>query len=129
MSLLSRPWCIAVTGDIEAIVSSAEAYLLHILDMADSTMNIKGTVQLPFTIAGIASYKDKLLVIAWSTTPRSVKLIDRSGIVYWSTATDQQGQELFSYPRYLACCSDESSAAVVISDSGNDTLTVLRLYY
>ena len=126
LSLSTRPWGLTVTGDGEAVVSCAEENLLRILEISTGKMKIKGTVQPPFTVACIAAYEDKLLVIAWSTSPRSVKLIDRSGRVYWSTDTDQQGRQIFSYPRYVTCFGDGGPAAVIVSDSGNDTLTVLN---
>ena len=88
-------------------------------------MSIKGTVSLPFAVVGIAPYKDKLLVTSY-TSPRGVKLIDLSGRVYWSTDTGQQGQRLFICPDYVTCYDDGGSAAVIVSDQSNNTLTVLN---
>ena len=81
------------------------------------------------TVDAIAPYQDKLLVTALPTAsylPGSVKLIDQTGTVYWSTDTDQQGQRLFDTPWYVTCYDDRGSAAVIVSDSGNNTLTVLN---
>ena len=122
LSLLASPWDIAVTGDREAIVSYDDDKTLLILDISDRKMSIKETVKLPFTVRDIATYKDKLVV----TTPSSVKLIDLTGTVYWSTNTDQHGQELFYSPNYVTCYDDEGSAAVIVSDRGDDRLTVLN---
>ena len=134
LSLSTRPWDIAVTGDREAVVSCWDETKLLILGISDRKMSIKGTVELPFTVYGIApyqvagTYQDKLLVATLSTSssPRSVKLIDQTGKVYWSTHTDQQGQPLFSVPWYVTCYDDGGSAAVIVSDGGNHTLTVLN---
>ena len=128
LSLSTKPWDIAVTGDREAVVSCDQAKLL-ILDISDRKMSIKGTVKLPFAVAAIAPYQDKLLVTAplsSSSSPASVKLIDLTGRVYWSTDTDQQGQSLFFYPLYVTCYDDGGSAAVIVSDWSNDALTVLN---
>ena len=127
LSLSPQPWDIAVTGDREAVVSCYGEKLL-ILDISDRKMSIKRTVKLPFTVLGLAPYQDKLLVATLSTTssPASVKLIDLTGRVYWSTNTDQQGQPLFISPWYVTCHDDEGSAAVIVSDYDNDTLTVLN---
>ena len=149
LSLSIEPYDIAVTGDREAVVSCNEAKLL-ILGISDRKMSIKGTVELPFAVYGIvpyqvagivpyqvagpapyqgdAPYEDKLLVTTWPhTSPSpSVKLIDLSGRVYWSTDTDQRGQDLFSWPEYVACHDDGGSAALIVSDYGNHTLTVLN---
>ena len=135
LSLSTPPWDIAVTGDTEAVVSLNDAKLL-ILDISDSKMSIKGTVKLPFKATAIAPYKDKLLVTSWPShtwshirgsygSPASVRLIDQSGRINWSTDTDQQGQQLFSWPRYVTCHNGDT-AAVIVSDHGNNTLTVLN---
>ena len=128
LSVSTTPRHIAVTGDREAVVSCCDEQRLLILDISDRKMNIKGTVELPFIVFDIAPYQDKLLVTAWSTptSHRSVKLIDQTGRVYWSTHTDQQGQRLFSCPGYVTCYDDGGSAAVIVSDYGNHTLTVLN---
>ena len=129
LSLSTKPRDIAVTGDREAVVSGwgeSETKLL-VLDISDRKMSIKGTVELPFEVLGIAPYQDKLLVTTLSTpSPRSVALIDQTGTVYWSTDTDQQGQPLFTWPWYMTCYDDGGSAAVIVADYGNNTLTVLN---
>ena len=119
MSLSSTPWDVAVTGDREAVVSYFNKEKLLILYISDRKMNIKRNVKLPFAVSGITSYKDKLLVTSMSTSPASVKLIDQSGRVYWSTDTDQQGRQLLNYPEYLTYYDDGASAAVIISDNNN----------
>ena len=62
-----------------------------------------------------------------STSPPSVKLIDKSGTVYWPINAKQHGHQLFYYPEYVSCYNDGGSAAVVVSDSGNNTMTVLNI--
>ena len=132
LSLSSKPWDIAVTGDREAVVSCNKTTLL-ILDISDRNMSIRGIVELPFPVAGLAPYQDKLLVttpLSISTllvsTSASVKLIDQRGRVYWSTDTDQQERWLFSCPWYVTCYGDGGSAAVIVTDGGINTLTVLN---
>ena len=139
LSLSTRPEDIAVTGDREAVVSCHGETKLLILDISDRKMSIKGTVELPFPVYAIVPYQDKLLVTTLSapslykllvanlsTSPASVALIDQSGRVYWSADTDQQGQPRFSYPWHMTCYDDGGSAAVIVSDCGNDMLTVLN---
>ena len=125
LPLSTQPWDIAVTGDRGAVISCYEAMLL-ILAISDRKMSIKTTIKLPFRAAGIAPYKDKLLVTSESTSPSSVKLIDHSGRVYWSTDADQQGRQLFSRPEYVTCYDNGGSSAVIVSDDDNNTLTVLN---
>ena len=134
LSMPTRPRDIAVTGDREAVVSCNETKLL-ILDISDRKMSIKRTVELPFRVAGLVPYEvaglfqGKLLVttLSHSSSPDiSAKLIDLTGRVYWSTHTDQQGQRLFYCPEYVTCYDDRGSAAVIVSDYNNNTLTVLN---
>ena len=89
LSLSTKPWYIAITGNREAVVSYDKKWL-QILGISDRKMNVKRTVNLPFEIKAIAPYKDKLAMTSWSTTPFSVKLIDLTGRVYWSTDTYNQ---------------------------------------
>ena len=129
LSMSTSPKHIAVTGDREAVVSCYNVTKLLVLDISDRKMSIKGTVELrPFRVAGLAPYNDKLLVITNVSTPSpiNVKLIDQSGRVYWSADTDQQGQRLFYCPYYVTFYDDGGSAAVIVSDRGSDTLTVLN---
>ena len=129
LSVSTEPWDIAVTGDREAVVCCYCEPKLLILDISERKMSIKRTVELPFTVLAIVPYKDKILVTAPLSTPTSppnVKLIDKTGRVYWSTHTDQQGQPLFFWPWYLTCYDDGGSAAVIVSDNDNHTLTVLN---
>ena len=124
LSLSTAPWDIAVTGDREAVVSCDETMLL-ILDISDGKISIKRTVKLPFIVRGITAFKDKLVVTS-STSPPSVKMIDKSGRVYWSTNTKQHCHQLFYYPEYVTYDNDGISTAVVVSDSSNNTLTMMN---
>ena len=129
LSVSTTPLDIAVTGDREAVVSCWSETKLLVLDISERKMSIKGTVELFFTVVAIAPYQDKLLVTAplsTVTSSRSVRLIDQRGRLYWSTNTDQQGRWLFSWPQYVTCYDDGGSAAVIVSDKGNNTLTVLN---
>ena len=125
LTLSSYPLNIAVTGDKEAVVSDDEDKLL-ILDIFDRKISIKGKVSLPYTTESITPYKDKFLVTPRSAWPSSIELIDRTGKVYWSTDTDQRGQELFTTPRYVTCFEDGGSTTVIVSDYAKDTLTMLN---
>ena len=136
LSLPTKPWDIAVTGDGEAVVSCENEPKLLILGISDGTISIKRTVILCFEVSGITPYKDKLIVTCPYTSPPSVKLIDLTGRVYWSTDTDQKRSTFFTRifrnpnffhtPLYVTCYDDEDSAAVIVSDWGNHTLTVLN---
>ena len=125
LSLPNKPRNIAITGNKEAVVSCDKKCLL-ILDISDRKMRIKRTVNLRFAVGPIAPYKDKLAVTSWSTSLPSVKLIDPTGRVYWSTDFDNQGHKLFFNPDGVACHDDGVSATLIVSDSGTDKQTVLN---
>ena len=126
LSLPAQPWDIAVLGDREAIVSDYDDSKLFILDVSDKKMSIRRTVEVSFCVHSIATYKDKLVAISPDPSPRSVKLVDHSGKVYWSTSTDQQGQQLLSVPEYVSCSDDGRSSTVIVTDYGNNPLTLLN---
>ena len=124
LTLPGQPWNIAVTGDREAVVSVVGSKLF-ILDVSHKQMSIRRTVELSFGVRGIVTHKDKLVVTSLDPSP-SVKLIDHSGQVYWSTSTDQQGQQLFSVPQYVTCYDDGRSSTVIVTDFNDNTLTLLN---
>ena len=120
---LSAPFDIAVISDKEAVVRTANESL-KLLDISGGKMSINDTTRVSYGVVGISKYGKKLAVTSNSPKPASVKLIDKTGRVYWSVSTDAQGQSLFSDPRYVT--SDIERSTVTVTDFGNDTLTVLN---
>ena len=145
---LSEPRDIAVISDKEAVVTidNKSLVLLNIsgshmsinnttslsyvawgisklLDISGSKMSINDTIRVSYDVEGISKYGEKLVVTSDSHMP-SVKLIDKTGRVYWSVSTDGQGQPLFQYPWYVI--SDIERNIVTVTDCGNNTLTVLN---
>ena len=120
---LSYPRDIAVISDKEAVVTTVYKSLV-LLGISGSKMSINDSPRVSYDVAGISQYGEKLVVTSHSPEPRSVKLIDKTGRVYWSMPTDDQGQSLFSQPRYVT--SDIDRNTVTVTDRGNNTLTVLN---
>ena len=118
----AKPYALAVTGDREAIVSCYNDAIFLIVDISEREMSVKETIKLPFTVRGVTPYRDKLIVTSLSTSPSSVKLIDRSGRVYWSTDIDKNGRPLFTRPWYVSC---SDGGAAIVSDN-NNILTVMN---
>ena len=123
LSLSDRPWDIAVISDKEAVVTTVNKSLV-LLGISGSKMSINDTTSVPYDVAGISKYGEKLAVTSYSPNPASVELIDKTGRVYWSMPTDDQGQSLFSNPQYVT--SDIERSTVTYTDWGNNTLTVLN---
>ena len=69
-----------------------------LLDISARHMSIITTTRVSYDVSGIGKYGERLAVTSYSPMPASVKLIDKTGRVYWSMSTDDQGQSLFSNP-------------------------------
>ena len=120
---LSHPRDIAVISDKEAVVITANESLV-LLGISGSKMSIKTTTRVSYGVDGISKYGEKLAVTSYSPKPSSVKLIDKTGRVYWSVSSDGQGQSLFDLPHFVT--SDIERNTVTVTDWGNNTLTVLN---
>ena len=123
LSLSDRPRGIAVISDKEAVVTTVNRSLV-LLGISGSKMSINDTTSVPYDVDGISQYGEKLVVTSYSPNPASVKLIDKTGRVYWSMPTDDQGQSLFRFPQYVT--SDIERNTVTVTDMHNHTLTVLN---
>ena len=123
LSLSDPPRDIAVLSDQEAVVTTDNMSLV-LLDISGHQMSIITTTALSYVVRGISKYGEKLAVTSDIPMPASVKLIDKTGRVYWSVSSDDQGQSIFGYPLYVT--SDIKRSTVTVTDSLNDTLTVLN---
>ena len=117
--LSDSPCDIAVLSDQEAVVTTANRSL-KLLDISGSKMSINDTTTVSYDVECISKYGEKLVVTSYSPDPPSVKLIDKTGRVYWSVSTDDQRQSLFKVT------SDIERNTVTVTDSRNKTLTVLN---
>ena len=126
VTVSDSPRDIAVINEREAVVTTANNNSLVILYISGSQLSIKTTTPLSYDVGGISRYYDKLVVTSPYSKPSSVKLIDQTGRVYWSLSSDQQGQPLFRWPRYVSSPGAGRSSTVIVTDSGNHTLTLLN---
>ena len=123
LSLSDRPRDIAVISDKEAVVTTINKSLV-LLGISGSKMSINDTTRVPYDVDGISKYGEKLAVTSNNPNTPSVKLIDKTGRVYWSMTTDDQGQSLFRNPLSVTC--DIERNTVTVTDRMNKTLTVLN---
>ena len=105
---------ITVISDQEAVVTSGRR--LFILEIIENNMRIKRMQVLQFHVLGISIYRDKLIVTCTAEKPPSVKLIDQFGEIFWSTLSDQDGNDLFVWNPYVSCYDDGKRASVVVTD-------------
>ena len=120
-----QPRDIAVISDREAIVTICNKSLVT-LDISGSQLSIKTTTPLSYDVYGISRYNNKLVVTSPYSEPPSVKLIDKTGRVYWSMSSDQQGQPLFGEPWYVSSPGGGRSSTVIVTDGNNDAFTLLN---
>ena len=123
LSLSDPSHDIVVISDQEAVVTT-NSWSLVLLDISGSRMSMNNITRVSFDVRSISKYGEKLAVTSLSPKPASVKLIDKTGRVYWSVSTDGQGQSLFTSPLYVT--SDIERNTVTVTDSDNKTLTVLN---
>ena len=123
LSLSDIPSDIAVLSDQEAVVTTDNESLV-LLDISARHMSINTTTRVSYDVCGISKYGEKLVVTSYSPMPASVKLIDKTGRVYWSMRTDVQGQALFSNPQFVT--SDIERSTITVTDFWTNTLTVLN---
>ena len=125
LSLSDGPYDIAVLSNQEVVVTRDNESLV-LLDISSRHMSINSTTALSYGVRGVSRYGEKLVVTSDSYRPEppSVKLIDKTGIVYWSVSTNVKGKSLFNNPGYVT--SDIERSTVTATDWGNNTLTVLN---
>ena len=116
---------VTVTEDDIAVVGTRDK-TLHLLDITNPTSaSVQRSMQLGYTVWGITTYSDKLVVTTY-TTPRSVRMIDMNGKEVWSVSKGPDDQELFDVPRYIVTSKINDTEAVIVSDWGKETLTLLN---
>ena len=121
-------WCydVTVTEDDIAVVSTGDQKL-HFLDISDPPVSasVQRSISLGYIVMAITSYKDKLVVTA-ATEPRSVRMIDMYGKEVWSVTKGPDNQQLFVRPLYTVTSKINDTEAVIVSDWGQETLTLLN---
>ena len=120
-------WCddVTVTKDDIAVVSTRDK-TLHYLDISDPTSpSVQRPMQLGYTVWGITTYKDRLVVTA-DTTPPSVRMIDMNGKEVWSVTKGPDNQQLFDTPLYIVTSKINDTETVIVTDYRKDTLTLLN---
>ena len=116
---------VTVTEDDIAVVSTRDK-TLHYLDISDPpSPSVQRSMQLGYTVWGITTYKDRLVVTA-DTTPPSVRMIDMNGKEVWSVTKGPDNQQLFGAPFYIVTSKINDTETVIVSDCEKETLTLLN---
>ena len=114
---------VTVTDDGTAVVSSGNKKL-HFLDITNpSSVSVKKSISLGYSVWGIATYKDKL-VVTTDHTPPSVRMIGLNGKEVWSVSMGPDNQELFGEP--LRVVTNKINETVLVLDGKKETLTLLN---
>ena len=128
LPLPERPWAIIVL-DTTTAVASADNHKLYIIDITDhKTLSLRSESQLGYEVLAMVAYNGNLAVTC-RTEPATTKLITIDGSVLWSVCIDTTGPNLpfHSFPCGITITSvTDTTAAVVVSDVMNNTLTLLE---
>ena len=122
--LPSRPYDVAVINDETAIASTDEQkkYVLNI--SIPDQMLVQQVIPFGYCVTGITACDNNYVVIR-GNEPKCVKMVDPSGQELWSTAVDDNDQELFERPHSVATHLYKDRQVVLVTDWGKETLTVL----
>ena len=121
-------WCndVTVTEDDIAVVSTNDKKL-HFLNISDPpSASVQGSISLSYNVWAITTYRDKLVVTAFTPTP-SVRMIDMNGKEVWSVTKGPDDQQLFFSPEYIVTSKINDTETVIVSDWRKDTLTLLNV--
>ena len=125
VSLSDGCWDVTVTEDDIAVVSTVDK-TLHFLDISNPpSSSVQRSVTLGYTVLGITTYKDRLVVTTY-TTPSSVRMIDMNGKKVWSVSKGPDNQQLFDAPDYIVTSKINATETVIVSDKRKETLTLLN---
>ena len=96
LAIDDQPWGISIyrRDDVAVSTSSNNVY---IVSFVDDKLEIRHILKLGYVASGLTMSMGYIFLIA----NKSLKKIDMSGHVYWSTSTDKTGQELFRSANYL----------------------------
>ena len=120
-----QPSDLAVVNNDEALVSLWCQNEIYVLDICPDEMMIRKKIKMKCPVSAISSCKDKIIVNCREGTG-CIKLIDRSGKVYWSRSIDSEERQLFEYPRCNNCYKYNKKPHVIITDYNKQTITMLN---
>lgn len=128
LCLQFRPWDIAVISDNLAAVSLSGRQIA-LINIGEDNLAVLNTLKLPFDVYGVAAYEGKIIVTSLSNSAvpnPSVELLDTQGKVFWSVSRTRTGEQLFMFPMYVSVYEHAKSPTVIVTDSGNSTVTLLQ---
>ena len=122
LQLSGTPWDVAVVDRSTAAVCMWNNRQIVVLDLGRrSQLSERKTINIDQRVHGIAVYNNKNLILACK---KSVIMINMKGRILWST--DSHSKHLFDEAWYLTVRSGFGQDTVVVSDLGQETITVLE---
>ena len=129
LTLWYEPSDTAVISNKEIIVSLWKNFCcmeqLYVLDIDSTQPSIKQTIRLRFPVRSVKVHRNKLIV-SCQDHPPSVKLLDRTGRIYWSRNLDNSGKQLFLNPSYMTHYLETDRLRVIVTDFDKQTITKLN---
>ena len=124
LTMQYQPSDLAVMNNDDVIVSLWCQNELHLLDIGDDDIKVRKEIKVESPVSAVSVCKDKIIVNCREGSG-SVKLIDKTGKVYWSRSIDCEENELFKYPRCNTCFSYKRKLTVAVTDYNKRTITKL----
>ena len=124
LSLSGTPLAIALINTTTAVVSTMDKKIHFINISLPSELSLLTSVSLVYKVRALNVLNNKL-IIADSSIPRSVKMLDLDGNELWSTHSDSRGQELFQKPVFLVTKVINDTTTVIVADYMNDQIVFL----
>ena len=127
LTLPSSPYSVAVLDEKEAVLSTGKD--LHFVDISTNSAFIKRSLKFPYKVFGVTPCEGKLAICCFGN-PRSVRLIDREGNIYWEVSRDVTGKlhRFFRSPGFITnyiSDTEGNETVLAVSDAGDSSLTLL----
>ena len=116
LNLKDSAWGVTIIDDNVAVVALQNTRQLLLLDFSEKALKIIRKQKLSFTVYYMCKYKDKLIAVTQEST-MDVKMIDLSGMVYWSV-TIHEGL------LYTICVATQCNT-VIATDQKHQALIVI----
>ena len=113
----AKPYDIAIYSENEAVVATGG--LLYLIDFSRNMLTIAYTFfETPYHVSKVTSRRDDIFVACLQDSRKSVKKIDSTGNVYWTTEFDQ--------PLTVTSYTKGEKIVVAVTEDSKCTLTLLE---
>ena len=125
LTLSDAPWDISIFSHNVAVVSILKQNELQFIDFSGDSLKVSHILKLQFDVFGVTKCSKDRLCVTCLSDPPSVKLIDKTGKVYWYLSVDTKGRQLFRRPWYITSFMKDNGIRVVVTDKEAETISYI----